>query len=292
MNTILVPTDFSAAAVNAARYAIQLAKETGTGIHLCHALDVPIEIPGASQIEWPLESYVTIKNEATADLSSLSEKLEQEERTDSSPQSYHPVVRYSSEAGSVKDVIRNIVDEEKPELVVMGMSGAGAISRFFLGSNSRDLIDIANFPILLIPATAAFSPVKKISFATDLNPEDIKVIHSLNTLAIRLNAEVMITHCTDEKYEKGEAQHKVDTFLSKVTNSVGYDNKHYSHVKSINVNHGLDWLTEHGQIDMLAMVHHPHHFLAKLLKESHTQEIARHITIPLLVFPPGYCGTF
>ncbi|MDP9077033.1 MAG: universal stress protein [Bacteroidota bacterium] len=292
MKTILVPTDFSAAADNAARYAMQIAKRMKTGIQLCNAVLVPVEAPGAAQVAWPLEDYTSIKNEVTVDLSYLSEMLELEERDVSNPQSYHPFVTYNSEIGTVKDVIRNRVDEQKMPLVVMGMSGAGGVSRFFLGSNSRDLIDIACFPVLLIPATAVFKPVQKIAFATDLSKEDIEVIHSLASMARLFNAEILITHCTDEKYEKDVVEHEVDDFLCEVTSKANYDKIYYRHVKSIDLEHGLDWLTEHGQIDMLAMVHRPHHFLAKLLKGSYTQKMARHITIPLMVFPPAYCGTF
>ncbi|HEY0244131.1 MAG TPA: universal stress protein [Mucilaginibacter sp.] len=292
MKTILVPTDFSAAADNAARYALQLAKGMHTSLQLCNAMIVPIEAPAATQIVWPLENYTSIKNSVTAELTFLSEKLEQEERAVSSPQSYHPTVTYTSEIGPVKDVVRNIVDEQKIPLVVMGMSGAGGLSRFFLGSNSRDLIDIASFPVLLIPATATFNPVQKIAFATDLSEDDIEVIHSLASMARLFNAEILITHCTDEKYEKKTDTNKVDAFLSEVTSKANYDKIYYRHVKSIDVDSGLDWLTEHGQIDMLAMIHRPHHFLVKLLNGSHTQKMARRITIPLLAFPPGFCGAF
>lgn len=292
MKPFLVPTDFSPSADNAARYALQLAKSLRTGIELCHAFTVPEEAPAAAQVAWPLEDYTTVKNHVTAELSRLTGNLEYEERAASTPLSYHPLVNYTSEVGTVKDVIRNKVDTQRLNLVVMGMSGSGGLSRLFLGSNSRELIDVANFPVLLIPPQASFAPIKKIAFATTLDPEDIDIIQALAGMARMFNAEILISHCTDEKYEQHEAAKKADAFLADVTDKARYDKICYRHIKSTGVNRGLDWLSEHGQADLLAMVHHPRHFLEKLLTGSHTLDIARHIPIPLLVFPPGYCGVF
>lgn len=292
MKTILVPTDFSAAADNAARYALRLAKCLHTGMELSHAFAVPLEAPGAAQLAWPAEDYSSLKEQVTSDLSALSDKLEREERGVSSPQSYHPRVGYSSEVGTVKDMIRNKVAEQQLNLVVMGMSGAGGLSRFFLGSQSRELIEVATFPVLLVPKNAVYTPVRKIAFATDLGVEDIEVIHALAGLARLLNAEILITHCTNEKYEPVSHAGQVDEFLAGLTAKADYDKIYYRHVKSADIDRGLDWLSEHGQVDVLAMVHHPRHFLNKLLSGSHTQAMARHIHIPLLVFPPAYCAAF
>jgi len=290
MKAILVPTDFSITADNAARYAMHLAREMHTNLELCNAIKIPIEALAAAQVVWPLEDYSAIKNSVTEELSFLSEKLELEDRAITGPQSYHPIASYTSEIGSVNDVVRNIVDEQKTNLVVMGMPGMSGLSRLVLGSSSRDMIDIASFPILLVPSNTPFKKINKIAFATDLSKGDIEVIHSLASFAYYFNAEILIAHITDEKFEKKTEQKKIDAFLSEVTSKANYPKIYYRHVKSIDVDHGLDWLSEHGLIDMLAMVHRPHHFLSKLINGSHTQKMATHITIPLLVFPPEYSG--
>ncbi|WP_431200608.1 universal stress protein [Mucilaginibacter sp. P25] len=44
MKTILVPTDFSAQAKNAASYAVNIAQIIRAGVILCHAIKVPDEI--------------------------------------------------------------------------------------------------------------------------------------------------------------------------------------------------------------------------------------------------------
>lgn len=288
MKTILVATDLTIAAENAARYALQLAKKIKAGVTLCHAFQVPAEALGAAQAAWPLEDYPTVKAEVTEELRSLADKLMEEDRADALSDTFHPQVRFESEVGIVTDVARNFFDEQKCSLLVMGTSGAGGLTRFFLGSNSKKMIDKANFPVLLIPVEAAFNGIEKISFATDLHSSDIDIILSLAGMAYFLNAEILITHITHEKYIEDGHQDRVDAFLSEISSRVNYPKIYYRRVKSISVETGLNWMSEHGQVDMLAVVHRPHDAFDKIFKGSHTQKLVHNIGIPLLVFPEGY----
>lgn len=288
MKTIVVPTDFSPAAENAARYALHLAKGMQAGIKLCNAFLVPLETPMASQVVWPLEDYTSIKYETTEELKIFAEKLLEEEKVFNDNEPYHPVVEYISEVGSVADVVADLAEAEKSPVVVMGMSGAGMVSRFILGSSSRKMIEKARFPVLLVPAKFIFNGIKKIAFATDLSSGDIDVINSITGLAQPFNAEILIAHVTGETYDKQEYQHKVDAFLNDITGKINYPKIYYRHIKSVDVDHGLDWLTAHGQIDILAMVHRQHSIIDRVFEGSHTQKLARHIKLPLLAFPIGH----
>lgn len=286
MKTILVPTDFSTPAHNAASYALNLAKNIRAGVTLCHAIKVPSEAPMAAQVAWPLEDYTSLKEEADKGLKGLSVTLRHEVPFEEI-NSGREFIGTHSATGEVMDVIRNKVDEQKCVMVVMGMSGAGAVNRLFLGSNTEEVINKSTFPVLLIPAKARFRPIFKIAFATDLSSGDIELIHSAASLAYYFNAELLIAHITDEKFEKGDDKRKVDEFLKEVTCKANYPKIYYRHIKSIDVMHGLDWLSEHGVIDMLVMVHRRLSSLGQLLGMSYTQKLSHHIEIPLLMLPEG-----
>lgn len=267
MKTILVPTDFSAPAENAARYALQLARYLEAEISLCHALFVPSVTPMAAQVAWPLYDYSALKQETDKELELLVKKLR--------------VKKGTSAIGQLTTVVSERVVQEKAVMVVMGMSGAGALSKFFLGSNSQKMIDAANFPVLLVPSEFAFSGIKKIAFATDLSSGDIKVIHSIAGFARRFNADLLVTHITDN----AENRKKSDSFLNEISCKINYDKIYYRQVKNADIDEGLAWLSDHGFIDMLVMVHLHRNFLDRLFMGSHTQRQIRHIHIPLFVFP-------
>jgi len=124
-------------------------------------------------------------------------------------------------------------------------------------------------------------PVKKIAFATDFKDtlKDMECVHTLITLARPLNAEILITNIFDED------EHIAEWFMNELANKANYPHIYYRMVKAYHPVYGLDWLCEHGDIDMLAMVHRSHNFIDSLFRGSQTQKMANHIVIPLLVFP-------
>jgi nucleotide-binding universal stress UspA family protein len=288
MKTILVPTDFSPAAYTAARYAIHLAKKFNAGIELCTAIKVPAESVMAAQVAWPLEDYDSLKKDVETEFEYLVEKLLREEQAIDSQGSFHPTFTYNNDRGEVADYVMSLVNEHKTNMVVMGMSGAGSFSRFYLGSNSKEMIEKADFPLLLIPLNVDFKEIKKISFATDLSSQDIEIIASLVYFARPFNAEILITHVTQENDINPEEQKKIDDFLSNVTCKVNYPRIYYRSIQSSGINEGLNWLTENGHIDIMAMVHRHESFFTRLLTSSHTQQLAKSIHVPLLVFPENF----
>ena len=109
--------------------------------------------------------------------------------------------------------------------------------------------------------------------------------YSLIPLAKLLNAEILVIHIQDEKKQSATFKKWLDEFLIEISNKANYPGIYYRIVKKINTEYGLDWLCENGQVDMLAMLHRPKGFLANLVSGSHTQKMANHIKIPLLVIP-------
>lgn len=285
MKTILIPTDFSLAANNAAHYALQLGKGIKAGLKLCYAITLPVERPMGQQVTWPLMDYSSLQKEANEELKKISAELETKAGLPVHPDTDQPPVHYAAEIGSVTEVIKLMVDREKVNLVVMGTSGAGLLSRFFLGSSSRELMDHAHFPILLVPPGAVFKGIRKIAFATDLSKGDIALIHTLSIFARAFNAEILIVHITPAGPDQGLDQEKTDAFLNEVTCKVNYPKIYYRHVKDMNVDDGLNWLTEHVTIDLLAMVHRKQHFIQRIFEGSRTKKMAGHLKLPLLVFP-------
>jgi nucleotide-binding universal stress UspA family protein len=288
MKTILIPTDFSPAAYTAARYAIHLAKKFNAAIELCTAIKVPAESVMAAQVAWPLDDYDSLKKDAETEFEYLVDKLTQEEQAIANESPFHPTFTCYNDRGEVTDYVIDLVDEHKVNIVVMGMSGAGSFSRFYLGSNSKEMIERANFALLLIPLNVNYKEIKKISFATDLSSQDIEILTSLAYFARPFNAEILITHVIQENDISPDEQKKIDDFLSNVTCKVNYPNIYYRSIQSSGINEGLNWLIENGHIDIMAMVHRQETFFTKLLKSSHTQQLAKSIHVPLLVFPENF----
>ena len=52
--------------------------------------------------------------------------------------------------GRVKDEILEVIEKEEPELIIIGEKDVSGIKKFFFGSVSKDIIDHANRPVLVV----------------------------------------------------------------------------------------------------------------------------------------------
>jgi len=283
MKTLLISTDFSKAATHAAAYGYNLAKQIKANIILCNAVIVPAEIPQAGVVVWPMEEYNVLMEDSDKELKSLRTELESK----NSSEGFNPPVKIINETGRLTDIVNVMVKEHQADMVIIGTHTEDGLSTLVLGNHTRQMVDCAIKPLLLIPPTAHLAPVKKIAFATDFKqPEkDLESIYNLVPLARLLNADILITHVNREKYQPADFQNWLKQFLMDLSNKANYPHIYYRIIRDSNIESGLDWLYKYGYIDMLAMVHRPHGFFGRLLKGSLTQKMAGHITIPLLVIP-------
>ncbi|TKC12405.1 universal stress protein [Pedobacter polaris] len=282
MKKILVPIDYSTYSDNAVHYAIEIAKKINAEIHLCHGLEVSELIPMAGIMMWPTENFSEIKEDSDKDLQKYIDKLKNNTLL-STP--YFPNITFSSETGSVKQIVDKLKGEQHFDLVIMGLAGAGKLQRFFLGSNSRDVIEKTNIPILLVPKATVYRPLKKIAFATDLNESDLNSIHAIARLFCLYDPEILLAHVANEFSDFHEPRSKSNLFLNRVTCNINYSKIYYRHINATNVEEGLKWLAENGQVDMLGMIHRHPSMFARILEGSHTQKLAQTVHLPLLVMP-------
>ena len=143
---------------------------------------------------------------------------------------------------------------------------------------------------MLIPFATPVPPIKKIAFATDCNqPEkDVKIIDELIRVIRPLNAELLITHSTQKTWPDGKLRESFEQFLVDISNKADYPHIYYRIVRSDKPEKGLEWLCDHGQVDVLAMVHRQSSFLSEILNLSHTKKMSGLIRIPLLVIPENF----
>jgi len=282
MKQILVPIDYSPCADNAVHYAIQIAKKIKASVHLCHSFIAPELIPMAAPVVWPIEAYDHLKADADEALKIYKEKIIREKELN---KSYLPTLTYSSEMGSVREMVATIVTAQKIDLVVMGTSGAGHIERFFLGSNSRIVVEQCNVPVLLVPKEASYTVINKIAIATDLSESDLNAIQTVARLFCLFNPEILLTHISGELADFQDQTTKANRFLNRVSCNINYAKIYYRHLTETDVDKGLKWIIEHGQIDILTMIHRHPGFFTRLLSGSHTHKMAKMATLPLLVLP-------
>jgi len=283
MKKILIATDFSANATNAAKYGYALASHLHANIVLLNAFLAPEATPQGNMIGWPLEDYTTLLEDSRHQVELFKNELE-EHQTEGV---FRPEITCISEMGTLTETLLEHTARMDIGLTILGTHHGNALDTLITGNHCRQLIDMTTVPLLVVPPDQVYRPVEKIAFASafeHLN-EDLKAIYELITFARPMNAEILLTNVYDDTRPAGYHDRVMRDILSELSNKANYPGIYYRLVRQFSVEAGLDYLCEHGRISMLAMVHHPHSWLSQIITGSHTQKMAKHPKVPLMIFP-------
>lgn len=144
---ILVPTDFSACALGALRWALSLAERFEAEIHLLHVVTLhegePYTTgkkPGqASSYQQKLEDVYHARAREL-----LSDVLAEEQRADV------PVTTVVRQSMAVADAVLGYADRAEVDLIVAGTHGRRGVKHLVLGSVAEDVMREASCPVLLV----------------------------------------------------------------------------------------------------------------------------------------------
>lgn len=275
MKTILVPTDFSIAADSAIHYAVKVALLWDASLILYHSF-IPFEsgfyLLSLSEQE-NIEAHkkltdrlTTIKNSIVNKNSNLSVSI----HVDQGPE-------------GIK--IIDFCKKSKSDLIVMGTKGASGLKEKLIGSFTAEVMTNAPCPVLAIPKKYKFKVPEKITYATNYNKKDKKVLQSLLEFNRLFNAKITILHIdwgitfftADEDYEhyKKTIQNHFKDFEFTFNHTVGKDVS-----KTILEETLLD------KTDIIVMNPLKRKGIwNRIFYRSVTKKIAYHIPVPLLSIP-------
>ena len=273
MKTILVPTDFSEIADNAVLLAMQIANKMEAKIVLLHTYNYPMVDPQMLNLtvnymsaNLDLDEFEDFKH----NIKQLHEKafekgLENINLT-------HRLV-----LGELNSTIRECIAVENIDLLVMGTNGEDDWFSKLLGSNADSVMLNVNIPVLILHDVIELVNFENIGFATRFKTKDKKFLEETIHFAEQLNINVKCFHVLDNNEEvlndtKAEWEKE---FGSKVSFHLHPDT---------DVVEAIDFMVNHHQVDILAMVTYKRDFLTELFTRRLTQQVAHKIKIPLLVF--------
>ncbi len=136
---ILVPTDGSDVANNAAEHAINLAKALNSKIFAVYIIDISAFMGIPTEAFW--QSIRMILEEEGKKAISFVENLAKEKNVE-----FEGIIK----EGSPGEEIVKIAKEKGVDLIVMGTSGRTGLDRFLLGSVAEKVIRTAPCPVMVV----------------------------------------------------------------------------------------------------------------------------------------------
>jgi len=260
---ILLPTDFSDNADKACDIAFKLAAYNNGTVSILHAYDLPY-----SDRSMSTSLLEVMKENAEKNMANFAQKVKEK---------YSGKFKTTVRLGNPIRLIHDQSEQEDIELVVMGTKGASGIEEVLIGSNAASVIQNTNKPVLIIPPNANLEKVKRIVFASDLDPKvREKPLQRLAAFAKVLGASIDIVHVQNEK----GVPHGARDFYSSILKDVEHE---YTIIRSENVEQAIIKEAAKENADIVAAINKRYGFFEGIFHRSMTSKLAYHTTLPLLV---------
>lgn len=283
---ILVPIDFSSFSLNAAKYAINVAKQKNAELMLVHAYFNPVVNPLYYDNAYAFPSNVAdalqeIEERAKEGMIDMKEKLNAYIKEKAIE---NVTVTDRLVGGIAEDAILELVEKGQFDLIVIGAKGK-AMSGQWYGSVTAKIMEKAKIPVLAIPEKSTYKDTtfKRIMYATDFDKSDGIAIRKLLNIARPLEVYIHVAHIDTTKenpFINYDLSHFKEKFVGPVED-VGMD---FDLIKSKNLLEGIEKYIEEKDIDIISLTTHKRNLITALFRPSVAKELLFQIKVPLLVF--------
>ena len=281
MKTILVLTDFSKSAKNAAEAAIKIAEVIHADILLLNAYVVATMLVTKEPMPWPLEYYKVLEQDSIDQLKIEEERLL--EITAKQKRNKGSVNLSSlSRGGSLAEILSEIIKEKDITMIFMG-GRHNKGSELLFGSDINHVINHANRPVFIISADQLNFPVRNVVFATDLSDEDINSLNYVISLAKYFKFHIHVCHVTGKGEGNKESDHLSE--FERKTDKSKRSNLSFKDLKGQHISEELTKFADHTHADLLVLTHKKHSFFWRILNETPATDLTRAHKQPLLILP-------
>jgi nucleotide-binding universal stress UspA family protein len=272
MKTIIAPTDFSAASLNAVNYAADMACVIGTSLSLLHVCPIPVSF---SDVPAPAYSTAELVADAEEQMKLVKEKLLYRTRNSLK-------INTKIKQGDVVLGIDEYCHTLNPYTVVMAAESNSAFERFLLGGKTINAVRQLAWPLIVVPPNVQFTNIKKIGLACDLK----NVIHTIPIKEIKdlvkeFNARLHVLHASSEADGTLTAETVEETgWLQEI---LGGLNPEYHFIKATeDVEQGINDFAEKNNLDLLIVIPKKHYLISKIFKHSHAKRLVLHAHVPVM----------
>ncbi|HYC40595.1 MAG TPA: universal stress protein [Chitinophagaceae bacterium] len=257
METVIVPVDFSATSVNAARYAVQLLTgHYGVNMVLYHMYEKPKE---KAETEQKL-------HELKAELLELGiVKIE----------------TLNEHGSDFIDELEKLARHRQADLIIMGITGRSGLAQTLVGSNTIRIVERKASPVLIVPPKASYHEVRNVLLASDFKDVERttptvpvkKVLKTFrpNLHVINVDSNHYVALTEDYQTEKSKLKEMFRDF-----------NPEFYFLGWYDVDEAINQFAHDKNIDFIIVIHKEHSLFSRIFGKSHTRELAYHSSVPVL----------
>ncbi len=264
MKKILVPCDFSDPAVEAFKFAVNVAERSNGVIHLVHVVELPVLYDSAAVLSFEQAYMSDRKKDVQKGFNKLIDKYAKDV----------PVtVKLHVEYGGAVPVIRRLITETKADLIILGTHGAKGLKEFTIGSNTEKIVRSSPVPVISLKKSA--KGIKNIILPTPPDFDLEKLTLEVKELQAFFGATLHVLYVntparfrTDSAIKAGMKDFAKRFMLKNYTLNVYND---------ITEEEGIKNFAKEVKADMIAMRTHGRRGIAHLASGSIAEDVVNHI---------------
>lgn len=258
---VIIPTDFSEAAMNAIQYGIGLAESLEGEVELVHVLNPATDFNTGYNIDPGIES---IKRQKLTD---LAERLGRATRTS--------VTSRFVLGFPLEELVE--ISEEPDVLLVIGATGNSNVLEVVFGNVASHLAQNSRSPVLIIPNGALFVPFKEIVYASNDPGLDYRISAFVKKIVSLFNSRLHSVHVgRGEEYPQWQMQaiFKSDEVPELLTR----------HIEERDVVDALRNYCKDEKADLLILATQQRDFWSTIAHRSVSRKFALYPNLPMMVF--------
>lgn len=264
MKKILVPCDFSDPAVEAFKFAVNIAEKSGGTIHLVHVVELPVLYDSAAVLSFEQAYMSDRKKEVIKGFNKLKDKYARD----------LPItIKMHVEYGGTVPVIRRLVAETKADIVILGTHGAKGLKEFTIGSNTEKIVRSSPVPVISLKKAAKH--IKSIVLPTPPDFDLEKLTLEVKDLQAFFGATLHVLYVNTPARFRTDSQ--IKSAMKDFAKRFMLKNYTLNIYNDISEEEGIKSFAKEVKADLIAMRTHGRRGIAHLASGSIAEDVVNHI---------------
>jgi len=279
MKKILVPTDFSKPAQIATDVAVDIARKANAQLIVLHVVEeasgTSFNITGEVKVSGGWEDKLFTMKMIERSQKQMAKVIE-----DLNAKGVK--VRQELRVGTAFHGMRNIITEQKVDLVVMGTAGRTKLQEMIIGTNTEKVVRHAKCPVLTVNKKPFTTDFKNIVYATSMS-KDEEVFSRIvrNTQRMYDSTVHLVRINTPGNFQRDAV---VKKYMEDFAKKLQLKNYTINIFNDLTEEEGIIYFADSINADLIAMATRGRTGFAHVLAGSIAEEVVSHAKRPVLTF--------
>jgi nucleotide-binding universal stress UspA family protein len=279
MKKILVPTDFSKPAQIAIDVAADIALKANGQLILLHVVEeasgTSFNITGEVDVSGGWENKLFTMRLIERSKKQMAKLMEQ-------LKSRGVKVKQELRLGTAFHGMRDIITEQKVDLVVMGTAGHSKIQEMIIGSNTEKVVRHSKCPVLTVTKKPATTDFKDIVYATSMSKDEEVFSRIIRTTQGLYDSTIHLVRVnTPGNFQRDAVVRK---YMQDFAKKLQLKNYTINIFNDLTEEEGIIYFADSINADLIAMATHGRTGFAHVLAGSIAEEVVSHARRPVLTF--------